>query len=241
VLPTGRPWSLAIVRETGAVSGDLESSVRIPVAGVVLDGDLVVPGGAAGVVLFAHGSGSSRHSPRNRMVAARLQVAGYGTLLMDLLTADEDQVDSRTRQFRFDIERLASRLTGAIRLLSDRPDTRQIPIALFGASTGAAAALRAAAELPDRVQLVISRGGRPDLAGDALERVHAPTLLIVGGRDLEVLDLNNAAAARLSGPVELTVVPGATHLFEEPGALDRVVELALDALNRYMAPHQARS
>ncbi len=241
VLPTGRQWSLAIVRETGAVSGDLESSLRIPVAGVVLDGDLVVPGGAAGVVLFAHGSGSSRHSPRNRMVAARLQVAGYGTLLMDLLTAEEDQVDSRTRQFRFDIERLASRLTGAIRLLSDRPDTRQIPIALFGASTGAAAALRAAAELPDRVQLVISRGGRPDLAGDALERVHAPTLLIVGGRDLEVLDLNNAAAARLSGPVELTVVPGATHLFEEPGALDRVVELALDALNRYMAPHQARS
>jgi putative phosphoribosyl transferase len=223
------------------VSGDLESSVRIPVGGVVLDGDLVVPGDAAGVVLFAHGSGSSRHSPRNRMVAARLQAAGYGTLLMDLLTAEEDQVDSRTRQFRFDIERLASRLTGAIRLLSDRRDTQQIPIALFGASTGAAAALRAAAAVPDHVQLVISRGGRPDLAGDALDRVRAPTMLIVGGRDPQVLDLNKAAAARLRGSVELVVVPGATHLFEEPGALDRVVELALDALNRHMAPHESRS
>jgi dienelactone hydrolase len=175
------------------------------------------------------------------MVAARLQAAGYGTLLMDLLTAEEDQVDSRTRQFRFDIERLASRLTGAIRLLSDRPDTQQIPIALFGASTGAAAALRAAAAVPDHVQLVISRGGRPDLAGDALDRVRAPTMLIVGGRDPQVLDLNKAAAARLRGSVELVVVPGATHLFEEPGALDRVVELALDALNRHMAPHESRS
>lgn len=223
------------------MSGDLESSVRISVAGVVLDGDLVVPGSAAGVVLFAHGSGSSRHSPRNRMVAARLQAAGYGTLLMDLLTADEDQVDSRTRQFRFDIERLASRLTGAIRWLSDRDDTGTLPLALFGASTGAAAALCAAAEVPDHVQLVISRGGRPDLAGDALDRIRTPTILIVGGRDPQVLDLNKAAATRLSGPVELVVVPGATHLFEEPGALDRVVELALDALNRHMAPHESRS
>jgi putative phosphoribosyl transferase len=230
-----------IVRETGPVSGDLETSVRIPVAGVVLDGDLVVPDGATGVVLFAHGSGSSRHSPRNRMVAAKLQAAGYGTLLMDLLTAEEDQVDSRTRQFRFDIERLASRLTGAIRWLSDRADTGTLPVALFGASTGAAGALRAAAELPDHVQLVISRGGRPDLAGDALDRIRTPTVLIVGGRDPQVLDLNKAAAARLRGPVELVVVPGATHLFEEPGALDRVVELALDALNRHMAPHGSKS
>jgi putative phosphoribosyl transferase len=223
------------------VSGDLESSVRILVAGVVLDGDLMVPDGAAGVVLFAHGSGSSRHSPRNRMVAARLQEAGYGTLLMDLLTAEEDQVDSRTRQFRFDIERLASRLTGAIRWLSDRADTGTLPVALFGASTGAAAALRAAAEVPDHVQLVISRGGRPDLAGDALDQIRTPTMLIVGGRDPQVLDLNKAAAARLRGPVELVVVPGATHLFEEPGALERVVELARDALNRHMAPHESRS
>jgi putative phosphoribosyl transferase len=217
------------------VSGDLESAVQILAAGVILDGDLAVPGHAAGVVVFAHGSGSSRHSPRNRMVAAKLQEAGYATLLMDLLTAEEDEVDSRTREFRFDIPRLASRLTGAILWLSDRADTADMPIALFGASTGAAAALVAAAEVPDHVQLVISRGGRPDLAGDALRRVQAPSLLIVGGRDLEVLDLNKAAAGRMSGPVEIAVVPGATHLFEEPGVLDRVVELAITALRQHLA------
>jgi putative phosphoribosyl transferase len=216
------------------VSSDLESTVQIPTAGVILNGDLITPADAAGVVVFAHGSGSSRHSPRNRMVATRLQEAGYGTLLMDLLTAEEEEIDSRTRQFRFDIPRLASRLTGAIQWLSDRPDRAEMPVALFGASTGAAAALIAAAEVPDHVQLVISRGGRPDLAGDALERVQAPTLLIVGGRDLEVLDLNKAAAARLSGPAEVAVVPGATHLFEERGALDRVVELAVGALRQHI-------
>jgi putative phosphoribosyl transferase len=217
------------------MSGDLESKVQIPAAGVILDGNLVVPADATGVVVFAHGSGSSRHSPRNRMVAGRLQEAGYATLLMDLLTPEEDELDSRTRKFRFDIPRLASRLTGAIRWLSDRADTARMPVALFGASTGAAAALLAAAEVPDHVQLVISRGGRPDLAGDALRRVQAPTFLIVGGRDLEVLDLNKAAAAQLNGPVDIAVVPGATHLFEEPGTLDRVVELALDALRRHLA------
>jgi len=216
------------------VSSDLESPVQIPAAGVILDGDLITSADAAGVVVFAHGSGSSRHSPRNRMVAARMQEAGYATLLMDLLTVGEDEIDSRTRQFRFDIPRLASRLTGAIRWLSDRPDTAEMPVALFGASTGAAAALTAAAEVPDHVQLVISRGGRPDLAGDALPRVQAPTLLIVGGRDLEVLDLNKAAAAQLRGPVEIAVVPGATHLFEERGALDRVVELAVGALRQHL-------
>lgn len=216
------------------MSSDLESPVQIPAAGVILDGDLITSADAAGVVVFAHGSGSSRHSPRNRMVAARMQEAGYATLLMDLLTAGEDEIDSRTRQFRFDIPRLASRLTGAIRWLSDRPDTAEMPVALFGASTGAAAALTAAAEVPDHVQLVISRGGRPDLAGDALPRVQAPTLLIVGGRDLEVLDLNKAAAAQLRGPVEIAVVPGATHLFEERGALDRVVELAVGALRQHL-------
>jgi putative phosphoribosyl transferase len=216
------------------MGGDLESGVQIPAAGVILDGDLVEPPGAAGVVVFAHGSGSSRHSPRNRMVAARLQAAGYATLLMDLLTTEEEQIDDRTRELRFDISRLASRLTGAIRWLRDRSDTGQLPVALFGASTGAAAALMAAAEVPDHVQLVISRGGRPDLAEAALEQVRASTLLIVGGRDVEVLALNKAAAARLSGPVEIAVVPGATHLFEEPGTLDRVVELALDTLNRHM-------
>ena len=222
------------------VSSDLESPVQIPAAGVILDGDLITPADAAGVVVFAHGSGSSRHSPRNRMVAARMQEAGYATLLMDLLTAGEDEIDSRTRQLRFDIPRLASRLTGAIRWLSDRPDTVEMPVALFGASTGAAAALIAAAEVPDHVQLVISRGGRPDLAGDALPRVQAPALLIVGGRDLEVLDLNKAAAAQLRGPVEIAVVPGATHLFEERGALDRVVELAVGALRQHLGASSSR-
>jgi putative phosphoribosyl transferase len=217
------------------MSGDLETAFQIPTAGVILDGDFRAPAHAAGVVVFAHGSGSSRHSPRNRMVAQRLHEAGYATLLMDLLTAEEDEIDSRTRKFRFGIPRLASRLTGAILWLSDRLDTGPMPVALFGASTGAAAALLAAAEIPDHIQLVISRGGRPDLAGDALGGVQAPTLLIVGGRDLEVLDLNKAAAAQLTGPVEIAVVPGATHLFEEPGALDRVVELAVAALRRHLA------
>jgi putative phosphoribosyl transferase len=222
------------------VSSDLESPVQIPAAGVILDGDLITPADAAGVVVFAHGSGSSLHSPRNRMVAARMQEAGYATLLMDLLTAGEDEIDSRTRQFRFDIPRLASRLTGAIRWLSDRPDTAEMPVALFGASTGAAASLMAAAEVPDHVQLVISRGGRPDLAGDALPRVQAPTLLIVGGRDLEVLDLNKAAAVQLRAPIEIAVVPGATHLFEERGALDRVVELAVGALRQHLGARSSK-
>ena len=221
--------------QTGLMGRDLAESVRIPTAGVIVDGDMVVPPAAAGVVLFAHGSGSSRHSPRNRMVATRFQVAGYATLLMDLLTPEEEQIDNRTRTLRFDIPRLASRLTGAIRWLADQSVTGSLPVALFGASTGAAAALRAAAEVPEPVQLVISRGGRPDLAGEALERVRVPTLLIVGGRDVEVLALNRAAAARLAGPSEISVVPGATHLFEEPGTLDRVVELALDALRRHLA------
>ena len=201
----------------------------------MLDGDLVVPGGASGIVLFAHGSGSSRHSPRNRMVATRMQAAGYATLLMDLLTPEEERVDDRTGKLRFDIPLLAARLTGAIGWLSDQSETRSLPVALFGASTGAAAALQAAAEVPELVQLVISRGGRPDLADDALERVAVPTLLIVGSRDVEVLALNQAAAARLAGPVEIAIVPGATHLFPEPGTLDRVVELALEALRRNLA------
>jgi putative phosphoribosyl transferase len=171
------------------------------------------------------------------MVAARFQSAGYGTLLMDLLTHEEEQTDNRTGKLRFDIPRLAARLTDAIGWLTDQAATRSLPVALFGASTGAAAALRAAAEVPDLVKLVISRGGRPDLAGDSLERVRTPTLLIVGSRDVEVLALNEAAAARLAGPSEISVVAGATHLFEEPGALDRVVELALDALAQNMASH----
>ena len=211
------------------------SSVRIATSGVVVDGDLVLPADASGVVLFAHGSGSSRHSPRNRMVATRMQAAGYATLLMDLLTPEEERADDRTGKLRFDIPLLAARLAGAIRWLNNQSETRPLPVALFGASTGAAAALQAAADVPGVVQLVISRGGRPDLAGDALERVDVPTLLIVGSRDIEVLALNRAAAARLAGPAEIAIVPGATHLFEEPGALDRVVELALEGLRLNLA------
>ena len=217
------------------MSRDLSTTVRIATSGVMLDGDLVVPGGASGIVLFAHGSGSSRHSPRNRMVATRMQAAGYATLLMDLLTPEEERVDDRTGKTLVRYPASGGSAYRRIGWLSDQSETRSLPVALFGASTGAAAALQAAAEVPELVQLVISRGGRPDLAGDALERVAVPTLLIVGSRDVEVLALNQAAAARLAGPVEIAIVPGATHLFPEPGTLDRVVELALEALRRNLA------
>jgi len=211
-----------------------ERSVQIAASGVALDGDLTVPEEAHGVVLFAHGSGSSRHSPRNRRVAAALQQAGYATLLMDLLTGPEEEVDARTRELRFDIPRLAERLTSATDWLADQGDTAQLPLATFGASTGAAAALITAADRPDRVKLVISRGGRPDLAGDALPRVQAPTLLIIGGSDPEVHRLNLEASRQMTAPAEIVVVPGATHLFEEPGKLDAVIELAVEALDRQL-------
>ena len=211
-----------------------ERNVVVPTAGADLDGDLGVPDGARGVVLFAHGSGSSRQSPRNRRVAAELQAAGYATLLLDLLTADEEAVDRRTREHRFDIELLAGRLTAAADWLTELPETRALALATFGASTGAAAALLTAAERPDVVRAVVSRGGRPDLAGDALERVRAPTLLLVGGEDRQVLDLNRAAAARMTAEHEVAVVPGATHLFEEPGALDQVVERTVAWLARWL-------
>jgi putative phosphoribosyl transferase len=214
----------------------IELSVSVRTAGVVLDGDLALPdetpGEGRGVVLFAHGSGSSRHSPRNRRVANVLNRIGWATLLMDLLTAQEEAVDLRTHQLRFDISRLAARLTGAVDWLAQQDRTADLPLALFGASTGAAAALVTAAERPDRVRLVISRGGRPDLAGDALARVRAPTLLIVGGRDPQVRELNEAAAAVMTAPVSIDIVPGATHLFEEPGALEAVIDLAVGALDR---------
>ncbi len=211
-----------------------ERTVVLPTARVALDGDLAVPHAARGVVLFAHGSGSSRHSPRNRRVAADLQAAGYATLLVDLLTADEEVVDRRTRVHRFDIELLAGRLTGAADGLAGLRETRGLALALFGASTGAAAALVTAAERQDLVGAVVSRGGRPDLAGDALERVRAPTLLLVGGEDRQVLDVNRAASARMTAEHEVTVVPGATHLFEEPGALDQVVERTVTWLTRWL-------
>jgi pimeloyl-ACP methyl ester carboxylesterase len=192
----------------------------------MLGGDLVVPDTAGGVVLFAHGSGSSRHSLRNRYVAKVLQQAGLATLLMDLLTTDEDALDAQTGALRFDVELLARRLVDVTSWLIDQPQTAQLPIWYFGASTGAAAALVAAANRPNSVSAVVSRGGRPDLAGDALRHVVAPTLLIVGGRDTLVLELNRKAFAELPGEKKLEIVPDATHLFEEPGALESVAQLA---------------
>ena len=186
------------------------------------------------MVLFAHGSGSSRFSPRNQQVATALQRAGYGTLLMDLLTGPEEEVDARTRQLRFDIGLLAGRLTEAADWLGVAEGTAGLPLAIFGASTGAAAALITAAERSERVGAVVSRGGRPDLAGEALARVRAPTLLVVGGADTGVLELNRAAAARLAAEHDVAVVPGATHLFPEPGALEQVVGRTVDWLDRWL-------
>jgi pimeloyl-ACP methyl ester carboxylesterase len=200
--------------------------VRIPADGASLAGDLDLPTAARGLVLFAHGSGSSRHSPRNRQVAAELRTAGLGTLLMDLLSEQEEQRDLLTAEHRFDIPLLGRRLVAATDWLAGRSETAALPVALFGASTGAAAALVAAAERPERVVAVVSRGGRPDLAEDALDAVRAPVLLIVGGSDPEVLRLNKEAARRLRAPHQVHVVPGATHLFEEPGALEQVADAA---------------
>jgi pimeloyl-ACP methyl ester carboxylesterase len=187
-----------------------------------------------GVVLFAHGSGSSRHSTRNRYVAAQLQAAGLATLLIDLLTLEEEAVDQHTAHLRFDIPLLAERLVAATRWLGEDPSTRSLSVGYFGASTGAAAALVAAATIPERVGAVVSRGGRPDLADEALPRVSAPTLLIVGGRDLAVLDLNRIAMARMTAVTRLEIVPGATHLFEEAGTLEVVAHLARDWFLRYL-------
>ena len=205
-----------------------EHAVKVAAERVTLDGDLVVPAGARGVVAFAHGSGSSRHSSRNRYVASVLQEAGLATLLMDLLTSQEEIVDQRTAHLRFDIDLLAERLAGAIDWLAGRSATAGLGVGLFGASTGGGAALVAAAQRPDAVAAVVSRGGRPDLAGDALPLVQAPTLLLVGGRDEPVIKLNEWALARLQCRKELHIVPGATHLFEEPGTLEEVARLARD-------------
>lgn len=202
--------------------------LSIPVGEVALAGDLQVPDAAYGTVVFAHGSGSSRRSPRNRMVADRLYARGFATLLADLLSRDEEQLDRATGQLRFDIGLLADRLIAMVDTLARRWDTEGLPIGVFGASTGAAAALIAAAQRPELVRAVVSRGGRPDLAGGALDTVAAPTLLIVGGADPQVLQLNRQAAARIQAACRLHVVPGASHLFEEPGALDEVAEQAAD-------------
>lgn len=206
----------------------ISNAVTVPADGSAIAGDLVIPPQARGIVLFAHGSGSSRHSPRNRAVAAALRNAGLGTLLMDLLTEEEERVDAVTAEHRFDIGLLARRLVAAVDWLATHPDAADLPVGLFGASTGAAAALVAAAERPGRVQSVVSRGGRPDLADDALGRVQAPVLLIVGGDDREVLRMNRDAAGQLRTPHRLHVVAGATHLFEEPGALEEVAEVSCD-------------
>jgi putative phosphoribosyl transferase len=202
--------------------------VRVPAGGVTLEGDLHVPEQSVGAVLFAHGSGSSRHSSRNKLVAGELQKSGLATLLVDLLTGEEEALDQYTGHLRFDIPLLARRLVAATRWLAEEPSTRPLRVGYFGASTGAGAALMAAAEEPRRVGAVVSRGGRPDLADHALSRVRAPTLLIVGSRDVQVLELNRAAMARMSAKTELEIIPGATHLFEEAGALEEVAGLARD-------------
>jgi dienelactone hydrolase len=214
---------------------DMSRAVRIASGRASLDGDLALPEDARGVVLFAHGSGSSRHSSRNRYVAERLRESGLGTLLMDLLTPEEEAVDARTAHLRFDIGLLAERLGAATDWLRADPRTSRAAVGYFGASTGGGAALVAAADRPADVGAVVSRGGRPDLAGAALPRVQAPTLLIVGGRDEPVIEMNREALARLRCEKRLEIVPGATHLFEEPGTLEEVAGLAAEWLTRHLA------
>ena len=212
----------------------IEQSVRIPAAGVELDAEVVVPQPAQGVVLFAHGSGSGRHSPRNTYVAGGLQDSGLATILVDLLTPIEERADAATARLRFDIGLLADRLTALCDWLVVNEVTVGLRIGLFGASTGAAAALVAAAARPDSISAIVSRGGRPDLAAPALGSVHQPTLLIAGERDPVVLDLNRRAIRGLAGEADLAVVPDATHLFEEPGTLEQVAELARDWFVRHL-------
>jgi len=221
---------------THTLGPPMERPVRIRAGDAELDGTLSLPQNAAGVVVFAHGSGSGRHSPRNRFVARVLRNVGLGTLLLDLLTGEEEGVDVHTAEFRFDIGLLANRVVGATDWLGGVEVTAALPVGYFGASTGAGAALVAAARRPERVRAVVSRGGRPDLAGDALPRVQAATLLIVGGADEQVIGLNRQALERL-GPKEkeLHIIPRATHLFEEPGALEEVARLAADWFARHLA------
>jgi dienelactone hydrolase len=219
------------------VSESPEQLVLIPADWVTLEGTLAVPAGTQGVVVFAHGSGSSRHSPRNTFVAQVLQTAGLGTLLFDLLTREEDA----TYETRFDIDLLTRRLVAATRWLREQPRTRSLGLGYFGASTGAAAALQAAAVLGSVMGAVVSRGGRPDLARSALDRVQAPTLLIVGGEDHVVIDLNQQAYARLRGEKQLVIIPGAGHLFEEPGTLQEVARLASQWFVRYLRAQPAES
>lgn len=232
---SARQPATRFVRQMSGTVAAVERTVRIETGHVALEGDLAIPARARAVVLFAHGSGSSRFSSRNRYVAEVLRDGGFATLLIDLLTHDEEEIDNYTREYRFDIGRLAERLIGATEWLNREPATSKLPIAIFGASTGGGAALVAAAEAPELVKAVVSRGGRPDLAGPALPRVQAPTLLIVGGNDEAVIELNRDALAQLRPPARLELVPGATHLFEEPGTLDVVARLARDWVAMYAA------
>lgn len=214
----------------------MTKAVEIELPGALLHGDLTLPREAAGLVVFAHGSGSSRHSPRNRFVAQRINAAGLGTLLMDLLTADEERVDQITRELRFDIGLLARRVAQTVSWVRKQKSLAALSVGLFGSSTGAAAALVAAADMPaGEVAAVVSRGGRPDLAAEALVLVKCPTLMLVGGNDEVVIDLNEQAKAQMSCEVQLTIVPGATHLFEEPGTLEKVADLAADWFQRYLS------
>ena len=209
--------------------------VYVNAARITLEGNLLIPDGATGVVMFAHGSGSSRFSSRNRYVADVLRRSGVGTLLIDLLTRDEENVDLRTAHLRFDIGLLADRLVGASEWLAKQPETTRMKLGLFGASTGGGAALVAAARVPERIQAVVSRGGRPDLAGDALPRVRAPTLLIVGGDDGPVIEMNREAYDQMTCERQMVIVPHASHLFEEPGTLEEVARLAAEWFTRHLA------
>ena len=217
-------------------------SVQILSMGVRLEGFISIPDEPKGLVVFVHGSGSSHHSPRNQYVAQTIQDAGFATLLFDLLTVSEETTDWRTRHLRFDIDLLARRTAGVLEWLDLQPFAYELRRGLFGASTGAAAALIAAAELPEKVDAVVSRGGRPDLAGEVLAKVRAPTLLIVGGRDEVVVDLNEQAIAQIQPGIEkkLVIVPGASHLFEEPGTLEEAAQLARDWFLAHLSPVSVR-
>jgi putative phosphoribosyl transferase len=211
-----------------------EKVVKIPAGSATINGNLVITQKAKGIVLFAHGSGSGRFSPRNTKVAREINAAGIATLLIDLLTEEEEAIDIYSGEFRFNIELLAKRLVFATEWLKKNPKTKNLTVGYFGASTGAAAALIAAAKLPDWTKAVVSRGGRPDLAGKHLSKVKAPTLLIVGGDDVQVLELNKQAMAQMTAEKKLTIVPGATHLFEEPGKLEEVGKLAINWFSRFL-------
>lgn len=216
-----------------------ERTVLIAAGDVVLEASLVIPQQPLGIVVFAHGSGSSRHSPRNLQVAAVLQRAGMATMLLDLLTPKEVAIDERSGHLRFEVDLLAARLVAATDWLSQRPETRELKLGYFGASTGAAAAFLAAADCPEKITAIVSRGGRPDLAGAALDRVGAPTLLIVGGIDTPVIAMNRHALHALNVEKKLVIVPGASHLFEEPGTLEEVARLASDWFDSHFQPPSA--